>query len=31
MPEPVILVENLVKRYGATVAVNGIDIAVCPA
>ncbi len=30
MPEPVILVENLVKRYGATVAVNGIDIAVMP-
>src|SRR3954452_20946616 len=28
MPEPVILVENLVKRYGATVAVNGIDFAV---
>ena len=30
MPEPVILVENLVKRYGATVAVNGIDIAAMP-
>ena len=30
MPEPVILVENLVKRYGATVAVNGIDFAVEP-
>jgi ABC-2 type transport system ATP-binding protein len=30
MPEPVILVENLVKRYGATVAVNGIDFAVMP-
>jgi len=30
MPEPVILVENLVKRYGGTVAVNGIDIAVMP-
>src|SRR5918912_1001253 len=28
MPEPVILVENLVKRYRATVAVNGIDFAV---
>jgi ABC-2 type transport system ATP-binding protein len=28
MPEPVILVENLIKRYGATVAVNGIDFAV---
>jgi ABC-2 type transport system ATP-binding protein len=28
MLEPVILVENLVKRYGATVAVNGIDFAV---
>jgi ABC-2 type transport system ATP-binding protein len=30
MPEPVILVENLVKRYGATVAVNGIGFAVMP-
>jgi ABC-2 type transport system ATP-binding protein len=30
MPEPVILVENLVKRYASTVAVNGIDIAVMP-
>ena len=30
MPEPVILVENLVKRYGGTVAVNGIDFAVMP-
>jgi ABC-2 type transport system ATP-binding protein len=28
MPEPVIRVENLVKRYGATVAVAGIDFAV---
>jgi len=28
MPEPVILVENLVKRYGRTVAVNGIGFAV---
>ncbi len=30
MPEPVILVEDLVKRYGATVAVNGIAFAVMP-
>jgi ABC-2 type transport system ATP-binding protein len=30
MPEPVILVENLIKRYGGTVAVNGIDFAVMP-
>jgi ABC-2 type transport system ATP-binding protein len=30
MPEPVILVENLVKRYGATAAVNGISFAVMP-
>jgi ABC-2 type transport system ATP-binding protein len=30
MREPVILVENLVKRYGATVAVNGIGFAVMP-
>ena len=30
MPEPVILVENLVKRYGATIAVNGIGFAVMP-
>jgi ABC-2 type transport system ATP-binding protein len=30
MPEPVILVENLVKRYGATVAVNDIGFAVMP-
>ncbi|MGE0259292.1 MAG: ABC transporter ATP-binding protein [Alphaproteobacteria bacterium] len=30
MSEPVILVENLVKRYGATVAVNGIGFAVMP-
>jgi ABC-2 type transport system ATP-binding protein len=30
MPEPVILVENLVKRYGATVAVNGIGFTVMP-
>jgi ABC-2 type transport system ATP-binding protein len=28
MPEPVILVENLVKRYGRTVAVDGISFAV---
>src|SRR5437868_7307648 len=28
MPEPVILVENLVKRYGATVAVDGISFTV---
>ena len=28
MPEPVILVEQLVKRYGATVAVDGIGFAV---
>jgi ABC-2 type transport system ATP-binding protein len=28
MPEPVILVENLVKRYGRTAAVNGIGFAV---
>ena len=28
MPEPVILVEHLVKRYGNTVAVDGIDFAV---
>jgi ABC-2 type transport system ATP-binding protein len=30
MLEPVIQVQNLVKRYGATVAVNGIDFAVGP-
>jgi ABC-2 type transport system ATP-binding protein len=30
MPEPVILVENLVKRYGGTVAVNDIGFAVMP-
>ncbi|MGD9617599.1 MAG: ABC transporter ATP-binding protein [Alphaproteobacteria bacterium] len=30
MPEPVILVENLVKRYGDTVAVNGIGFTVMP-
>jgi ABC-2 type transport system ATP-binding protein len=30
MLEPVILVENLVKRYGATVAVNGVGFAVMP-
>jgi ABC-2 type transport system ATP-binding protein len=30
MPEPVILVENLVKRYGATVAVAGTSFAVMP-
>jgi ABC-2 type transport system ATP-binding protein len=30
MPEPVILVENLVKRYGATVALNGIGFSVMP-
>ena len=30
MAEPVILVENLVKRYGATVAVDGIGFAVEP-
>jgi ABC-2 type transport system ATP-binding protein len=30
MREPVILVENLVKRYGGTVALNGIDFAVMP-
>src|SRR3954466_13626109 len=28
MPEPVILVENLVKRYGSTLAVDGIGFAV---
>src|SRR5437879_9318425 len=28
MPEPVILVENLVKRYGATVEVDGISFTV---
>jgi ABC-2 type transport system ATP-binding protein len=28
MPEPVIVVENLVKRYGATVAVGGVSFAV---
>jgi len=28
MPEPVILVENLVKRYGATLAVDGISFTV---
>jgi ABC-2 type transport system ATP-binding protein len=28
MPEPVIVVENLVKRYGGTLAVAGIDFAV---
>src|SRR6185437_8753504 len=28
MPEPVIAVENLVKRYGATLAVGGISFAV---
>jgi ABC-2 type transport system ATP-binding protein len=28
MPEPVILVENLVKRYGTTLAVDGISFAV---
>jgi len=28
MPEPVIFVENLVKRYGATLAVDGISFAV---
>jgi ABC-2 type transport system ATP-binding protein len=28
MPEPVILVENLVKRYGATLAVDGTSFAV---
>ncbi|MBV8889809.1 MAG: ABC transporter ATP-binding protein [Alphaproteobacteria bacterium] len=28
MPEPVIAVENLVKRYGEAVAVDGIDFAV---
>ena len=28
MPEPVILVENLVKRYGRTVAVDGIGFTV---
>jgi ABC-2 type transport system ATP-binding protein len=28
MPEPVILVENLVKRYGSTLAVDGISFAV---
>src|SRR5882762_5761480 len=28
MPEPVILVNDLVKRYGATVAVDGIGLAV---
>jgi ABC-2 type transport system ATP-binding protein len=30
MPEPIILVENLVKRYGATIAVNGVGFAVMP-
>jgi ABC-2 type transport system ATP-binding protein len=30
MPEPVILVENLVKRYGATLAVGGIGFTVMP-
>jgi ABC-2 type transport system ATP-binding protein len=30
MPEPVILVENLVKRYGSTAAVGGIGFAVEP-
>ena len=28
MPDPVILVENLVKRYGKTIAVNGVSFAV---
>jgi ABC-2 type transport system ATP-binding protein len=28
MPEPVIQVEHLVKRYGSTIAVDGIDFAV---
>ena len=28
MPEPVILVDNLVKRYGGTVAVDGVTFAV---
>jgi ABC-2 type transport system ATP-binding protein len=28
MPEPVILVENLVKRYGKTLAVDGLSFAV---
>ena len=28
MPDPVILVENLVKRYGKTTAVNGVGFAV---
>src|SRR3982751_3200642 len=28
MPEPVILVDNLVKRYGSTLAVDGISFAV---
>jgi ABC-2 type transport system ATP-binding protein len=28
MSEPVILVENLVKRYGSTLAVDGISFAV---
>src|SRR5579864_1177033 len=28
MPEPVILVDHLVKRYGATVAVDGIGFTV---
>src|SRR5256885_12097783 len=28
MPEPVILVEKLVKRYGQTLAVDGIDFSV---
>jgi ABC-2 type transport system ATP-binding protein len=28
MPDPVILVENLVKRYGKTIAVNGVGFAV---
>src|SRR5436305_12637846 len=28
MPEPVILVDNLVKRYGTTLAVDGISFAV---
>src|SRR5438067_10552808 len=28
MPDPVVLVENLVKRYGKTIAVNGVSFAV---
>ena len=28
MPDPVILVENLVKRYGATLALDGVSFAV---